>query len=107
MLDNNNQEMILKVENLAKYFGDKKILKNISLEVYKGDVIAILGSSGSGKSTFLRCLNLLEEPNRGTLIYKDKTYFKVDKCEEDFIDFESYESDIDIFKKEYKAIFLK
>ena len=56
---------ILSVKNLAKYFGDKKVLKDINLEVNKGDVIAIIGQSGSGKSTFLRCLNLLEEPNRG------------------------------------------
>ena len=50
---------LLKIENLAKFFGHNKVLKDISLDVEKGDVISIIGPSGSGKSTFLRCLNLL------------------------------------------------
>ncbi|WP_138933838.1 ABC transporter ATP-binding protein [Roseovarius arcticus] len=55
----------LKIENLHKSFGSHKVIKGISLEAQKGEVIAILGASGSGKSTFLRCINLLETPNSG------------------------------------------
>jgi len=55
----------LKVENLHKSFGNHEVIKGVSLEAQKGDVIAILGASGSGKSTFLRCINLLETPNSG------------------------------------------
>jgi len=53
------------VEDLHKYFGADEVLKGISLEANEGDVIALLGASGSGKSTFLRCLNLLEIPTSG------------------------------------------
>ncbi|HCV45195.1 MAG TPA: histidine/lysine/arginine/ornithine ABC transporter ATP-binding protein [Deltaproteobacteria bacterium] len=53
------------VEDLHKYFGADEVLKGISLEAHEGDVIAMLGASGSGKSTFLRCLNLLETPTSG------------------------------------------
>ena len=55
----------LLVEDLHKYFGADEVLKGISLEAQEGDVIALLGASGSGKSTFLRCLNLLEIPTSG------------------------------------------
>ena len=55
----------LVVEDLHKSFGDLEVLKGISLEASPGDVISMLGSSGSGKSTFLRCINLLETPNSG------------------------------------------
>lgn len=56
---------VLSVDDLHKSFGTLEVLKGISLEAHKGDVISILGSSGSGKSTFLRCLNLLETPSCG------------------------------------------
>lgn len=55
----------LVVNNLRKRFGDLSVLNGISLTADKGDVISILGSSGSGKSTFLRCINLLEIPDEG------------------------------------------
>lgn len=58
---------VLVVENLHKSFGTSEILKGISLSAKKKDVIAILGSSGSGKSTFLRCINMLETPNAGRI----------------------------------------
>lgn len=56
---------VLVVENLHKSFGQTEVLKGINLTAKNHDVIAILGSSGSGKSTFLRCINLLETPNAG------------------------------------------
>ncbi|OSQ37822.1 ABC transporter ATP-binding protein [Thalassospira mesophila] len=55
----------LKVEGMHKSFGDHEVLKGIDLTANTGDVISIIGSSGSGKSTFLRCINLLETPNAG------------------------------------------
>jgi polar amino acid transport system ATP-binding protein len=61
---------MIKVENLRKSFGDLEVLKGISLEVKKGEVVCIIGASGSGKSTFLRCLNYLEIPDTG-MIYID------------------------------------
>jgi ABC-type histidine transport system ATPase subunit len=55
----------LVVEDMHKRFGDLEVLKGVSLAAHEGDVIAILGSSGSGKSTMLRCINLLETPDSG------------------------------------------
>ncbi|RNF34171.1 ABC transporter ATP-binding protein [Paracoccus methylarcula] len=61
----NQPDVILKAEDIHKSFGNIEVLKGISLEARKHDVISILGSSGSGKSTFLRCLNFLETPTSG------------------------------------------
>ena len=58
----------LEIRNLHKRYGDLEVLKGISLTAHDGDVISILGSSGSGKSTFLRCINLLENPHKGQII---------------------------------------
>jgi octopine/nopaline transport system ATP-binding protein len=55
---------------MHKSFGPHEVLKGISLTAHEHDVIAILGSSGSGKSTFLRCINLLEMPNSGEVLLK-------------------------------------
>ncbi|EEA01494.1 ABC transporter related [Burkholderia sp. H160] len=57
----------LSVRNIHKSFGEHHVLKGISLDAHEGDVISILGASGSGKSTFLRCLNLLETPDDGSV----------------------------------------
>lgn len=57
----------LSASNIHKWFGDNHVLKGISLEAREGDVVSILGASGSGKSTFLRCLNLLETPDNGSV----------------------------------------
>lgn len=60
-------EIALSVENLFKRFGSNEVLKGISVTANKGDVISVLGSSGSGKSTFLRCINFLETPDSGDI----------------------------------------
>lgn len=60
---------VLAVRDLRKRFASLDVLKGISLDVYQGDVIAVLGSSGGGKSTFLRCLNLLEQPDSGSIYF--------------------------------------
>ena len=57
----------LVVEDIHKSFGGSEVLKGISLTARDGDVISIIGSSGSGKSTFLRCINLLETPDKGRI----------------------------------------
>ncbi len=62
-MDSHNTALL--VEDLHKSFGSEEVLKGISLKAFKGEVIAMLGASGSGKSTFLRCLNFLEIPTSG------------------------------------------
>lgn len=58
---------MLQIDNLHKSFGSLEVIKGVSLHAKKGDVISILGRSGSGKSTFLRCINFLETPTSGTI----------------------------------------
>lgn len=58
---------MIKVEHLEKKFGNLTVLKDINVEIHKGEVISIIGPSGTGKSTFLRCLNLLEQPTGGKI----------------------------------------
>lgn len=62
---------LIKVENLIKNFGDIKVLKGIDTEIKRGEVVVIIGASGSGKSTFLRCLNRLEESSGGSIYFND------------------------------------
>jgi polar amino acid transport system ATP-binding protein len=62
---------MIKVENLSKKFGQLTVLKDINVEIHKGEVISIIGPSGTGKSTFLRCLNLLEMPTSGKICIDD------------------------------------
>ncbi len=66
--------MMLQVNHVHKSFDGSPVLRDISLEVSKGDVIAILGPSGSGKTTLLRCINFLERPDSGTMVFEGKTY---------------------------------
>lgn len=61
---------IIRTENLKKNFGKLEVLKGIDLSVMKGEVISIIGPSGGGKSTFLRCLNLLEIPDEGKIFFE-------------------------------------
>ena len=63
-------DVLLKVENLKKNFGDLQVLKGINQTVRTGEVISVIGPSGSGKSTFLRCLNLLETPDEGHIWFE-------------------------------------
>ena len=73
----------LEVQNLTKRFGSNEVLKGIDLTARKGDVISIIGSSGSGKSTFLRCINLLETPSSGDVyVHGELIRMKSDKSGE-------------------------
>ena len=63
--DRGGEQAALEVVDLHKSFGDVEVIRGMSLVAHKGDVISILGASGSGKSTFLRCINLLEIPTAG------------------------------------------
>lgn len=63
-------DVLIRVNNLQKSFGDVQVLKGINAEIRKGDVMVVIGASGSGKSTFLRCLNRLEEPTGGTILFE-------------------------------------
>ncbi|MFV3307713.1 ABC transporter ATP-binding protein [Pseudomonas sp. NY15181] len=63
----------LSVSNIQKSYGDVRVLQGISLAAKRGDVVSILGASGSGKSTFLRCINLLETPDEGSICLNGET----------------------------------
>lgn len=64
-----NSEVLVSVKDLKKSFGKIEVLKGITTDIRRGEVVVIIGASGSGKSTFLRCLNRLEEPTDGTIIF--------------------------------------
>jgi len=75
-----NKEIIIKTLGLRKSFENLDVLRGIDVDIHKGDVVCIIGASGSGKSTFLRCLNLLEQPTGGCIYFNgtDLTGSKVD-----------------------------
>ena len=74
------KNLVLSVKNLTKTFGKLEVLKGLDLDVYEGDVVAIIGPSGCGKSTFLRCINCLEDPSGGSIYFhgEDLADMKVD-----------------------------
>lgn len=72
---------ILEIKNLRKRFGDFEVLKGIDLSLKKGEVLSIIGSSGGGKTTLLRCLNFLEIANSGLITVGDKTVFAAQEGE--------------------------
>ncbi len=65
-------DAIIRTENLQKSFGSLQVLKGIDVTIRRGEVVSIIGPSGGGKSTFLRCLNLLETPTGGKIYFKDQ-----------------------------------
>ena len=75
-------DIIIRTEGLKKNFGDLEVLKGIDVSIRRGEVVSIIGPSGGGKSTFLRCLNLLEQPTDGKVFFKEQdiTDKKMDTC---------------------------
>ena len=71
MLVSANGKEIIRVEDLHKSFGSLHVLKGVTEHISKGEVVSVIGPSGGGKSTFLRCLNLLEVPNSGHIYFND------------------------------------
>ena len=66
-----SNEVVVRIDNLHKYFDDLEVLRGVDLEVHRGEVVVILGPSGSGKSTLLRCINRLEEPTGGHIWFEE------------------------------------
>jgi ABC-type polar amino acid transport system ATPase subunit len=65
-------KVMIRTDSLCKSYGSLDVLKGISTEIRKGEVVAVIGPSGCGKSTLLRCMNLLEKPTRGRIYFKDE-----------------------------------
>lgn len=63
---------IIQIQHLQKHFGNLKVLNDVSFDIHKGEVVTVIGSSGSGKSTMLRCINLLERMDGGNILYHGK-----------------------------------
>ena len=76
---------MIKIDHLSKKFNDNVVLDDISLDIKKGDVVGIIGPSGTGKSTLLRCVNRLETPERGTVTIGDKTIDLSEKKPKDLL----------------------
>jgi len=74
--------MVLQVKGLCKSFKEKEVLKNVSFSLHTGEILAIIGRSGSGKTTILRCINNLVKCDRGTIIVDDMVLCKEDEQEE-------------------------
>ncbi len=70
MAVNEKSEVVVSIRGLKKSFGDNVVLRNIDLDVHRGEVVVVLGPSGSGKSTMLRCVNLLETPTAGQIMFE-------------------------------------
>lgn len=87
-----DSEVLIEIRNLGKSFGDHEVLKDISLDVHKGEVISIIGPSGCGKSTFLRSINLLEKPTSGSI--------KVEG-----VDILDPDTDVDILRRKIGMVF--
>ena len=89
-----HKEVLIKVEDLHKSFGDLHVLRGIDEEICKGEVVSVIGPSGGGKSTFLRCLNLLEVPEQGSVVFEGQDITKLKKG-----------SDLDAYRQKIGMVF--
>lgn len=86
---------MLKIKNLSKRFGGQQVLDHINLKIEKGKVFVVIGPSGTGKSTLLRCINVLERPEKGTIQLENHT-----------IDFENLsKSDMQVLRTHTSMVF--
>lgn len=69
MNNTTEKEILISVKNMSKSFDDTAVLNNVSTDIYKGEKVVVIGPSGGGKSTFLRCLNCLEDPTSGSIFF--------------------------------------
>lgn len=92
MSANRYEEPLIQVKNLKKAFGSNLVLDGVTTDIYRGDVVCVIGASGSGKSTFLRCLNRLEEPTGGQILFEG-------------IDITSPKADIDKHRQKMGMVF--
>lgn len=69
---------VIELNNVTKSFGDHEVLKGVNLKVNSGEVVSVIGASGSGKSTMLRCINLLERPDGGDIVFNGESIFGQD-----------------------------
>jgi len=72
-------ETLLKIANLKKSFGHLEVLKGLTTDIVKGEVVVMIGPSGGGKSTFLRCMNLLEQPTEGSIVFDGVDIVRADE----------------------------
>ena len=73
-------ETLLQIQNLRKSFGSLDVLKGITTDIRKGEVVVMIGPSGGGKSTFLRCMNLLEQPTDGSIVFDGLDIVRADEA---------------------------
>ena len=82
------KDIVIQVKQLKKNFGSLEVLKGVDMEISRGEVVVVIGPSGSGKSPFLRCLNLLEKPTDGDILFHGQSILrkdmKLDKYREKF-----------------------
>ena len=71
-------DVVIALENVTKSFGDHEVLKGVNVEIRRGEVVSVIGASGSGKSTMLRCINLLETPDGGDIKFNGASVFSAD-----------------------------
>lgn len=79
MTEYKNNPVVLRAENITKKFNDLVVFENLNVDIHQNEAVCIIGASGSGKSTFLRCLNLLETPTSGTIYLKGEKVDEKDK----------------------------
>ena len=100
-------KIVISVSNLKKSFSNLDVLKGISLDIHESEVVSIIGASGSGKSTFIRCLNLLETPSGGVIKYKDEViYDENDKKKIDEKKLNSYRNKIGMVFQHFNVFFI-
>lgn len=94
---NEVKQPLIEVIDLHKSFGDLEVLKGINEKIYKGEVVSVIGPSGGGKSTFLRCLNLLEQPTKGDV------YFEGVKLDPNDIDLDKHRQKIGMVFQQFNV----
>ena len=92
---------LIETKNLKKSFGKLEVLKGIDEKIYKGEVVSIIGPSGGGKSTFLRCLNLLETPTEGHV------YFEGQELNPDSTDLDKHRQKIGMVFQQFNVFFVQ